>query len=435
MRKIKLFFKLTIVFVVASFFAPTVFAQNIVDVNFESDPLFENLNILPGYQTNRWVKVKNVSDEEQSIAVYADYFSDPDNLASQMDITISSGIDSYYNAKLADFFGEREIYLSDISSGIEKQYDFEIIFQPESGNDYQGKSLDFDIKIGARSKESVGSESSSGGSYFYSDLVIFNETIIARYTSATINWQTNKLATSRVIYDTVSHSDLSGKESPNYGYTFSTIEDSNKINPHSVFIDGLEPDTVYYFRPVSKASPEKYGRELSFKTSQNEDDIIVLGLEGSPELIIDKKCAAEMSNPGEKVSYVIRLENIGDITAFDVSLRDYLPDGFKFAEDSSSEKLWNIGDLSPGEFNELEYSVLVGESVKDGKYNNRAEAEAFNFEKVSAEAELEIKSILVLGAELAVTGFDIRELFILLSLILLLSFISFYINKKYKQKK
>lgn len=87
-------------------------------------------------------------------------------------------------------------------------------------------------------------------------------------TSTTIEWLTDKPATSRVIYDTVPHSILG--EAPNYGYGFSTVEQDldPKIINHSVTITGLTPGTTYYYRTVSAASPEAVGPEQSFSTQQ-----------------------------------------------------------------------------------------------------------------------------------------------------------------------
>ena len=87
-------------------------------------------------------------------------------------------------------------------------------------------------------------------------------------TSATITWNTNKASTSRVVYDTVSHSDISGYAAgSNYGYAYSTAENQLLVTSHVVTITGLNPNAVYYFRVVSHGSPESVGAERSFQTS------------------------------------------------------------------------------------------------------------------------------------------------------------------------
>jgi len=83
-------------------------------------------------------------------------------------------------------------------------------------------------------------------------------------TGFTVSWTTDSPATSRVIYDTISHPTLG--EQPNYGYAFSTPTDSNLVTNHSISISGLNPNTTYYFRTVSAASPESVSSEQSVTT-------------------------------------------------------------------------------------------------------------------------------------------------------------------------
>src|SRR3989338_7061257 len=83
--------------------------------------------------------------------------------------------------------------------------------------------------------------------------------------SLTITWTTDFVATSRVVYDTVSHAVLG--EAPNYGYTNSTVEDSTKVTSHSVDLTGLTAGTTYYYRTVSHGSPEAVGDEQTLATT------------------------------------------------------------------------------------------------------------------------------------------------------------------------
>ena len=91
-------------------------------------------------------------------------------------------------------------------------------------------------------------------------------------TTTTITWTTDEPATSRVIYDTVSHATaVSSGDLPfdKYGYANTTDEfdTSPKVTPHSVDLTGLNPETTYYYRTVSRASPEKISDEKSFATT------------------------------------------------------------------------------------------------------------------------------------------------------------------------
>ena len=67
-----------------------------------------------------------------------------------------------------------------------------------------------------------------------------------------------------MVFDTVSHSALG--TAPNYGYAYSTIEDSTKITSHSVGLTGLTAGTIYYYKVISSGSPEAVSPEKSFNT-------------------------------------------------------------------------------------------------------------------------------------------------------------------------
>ncbi|MEK7472866.1 MAG: fibronectin type III domain-containing protein [Patescibacteria group bacterium] len=90
--------------------------------------------------------------------------------------------------------------------------------------------------------------------------------VSSTYGTATITWTTDKLSSSRVIYDTVSHDSLGS--APNYGYAFSTAtyNESSKVTSHSVTITGLGSGTLYYYRVISEGSPVSISSEHTFRT-------------------------------------------------------------------------------------------------------------------------------------------------------------------------
>ena len=91
-------------------------------------------------------------------------------------------------------------------------------------------------------------------------------------TSTTITWTTDDPATSRVVYDTVSHAVLG--EGSNYGYANSTIEADTepKVISHSVTIFGLTAGTTYYYRTVSRGSPEAVSDEHTLATPSSSGE-------------------------------------------------------------------------------------------------------------------------------------------------------------------
>ncbi len=244
------------------FAVPQVFARSVgnIYVEFQNTPLFYEANFLPGEGVTRWIKVTNYSGSTQKIAIETINEVDLDNLASQMNLVIKKGAAVLYNNTLQNFFNVGEVYLSDVTNGSTTQYDLTITFNPLSGNEYQETRLGFDILIGFQ-----GTEGGVSGGGLPPGLTIYNEALIqVATTSATINWWTNYDSTSWVIYaanDPYTF-DLS---QPNYGYTYSSVEDPNKVKIHSVTITGLTPGTTYHYRCVSHASLA-VGTEHTFST-------------------------------------------------------------------------------------------------------------------------------------------------------------------------
>lgn len=416
------------------FLAPnSAFAGEILDVLFQTgeNPLFANANFLPGEEVVRWVTVANKTAENQPIAVKAIAVLD-DGLSEQMRLAISVDNNTLYNEILSDFFSAGEVFLSDLPPNSSLQYDFKINFLEQAGNEYQNRQTRFDIIVGSQAGESIGGESgTSGGGFQFSDLMILNENIVVNNTTASISWLTNKLATSRVIYDTVSHPDISGFTPPNYGYQFSTIEDSTKVAGHNVEISGLMPGTVYYFRPLSKASPEKFGQELSFMTTDSIDKVVVLGEIGEAKLRLEKTAEKSFANPGVKgVAYSVKVFNDGNLTAFAVSLVDVLPNGFTFSNSTETKKNWELGDIEPKGFKSISYAIDIASELSPGVYTNHAEVYALNHSQVKASANLEIKKIFVLSADNIKSGFSNKEFFGIIFILLLSVGAAYRLRKK-----
>ncbi|MGI0133834.1 MAG: FN3 associated domain-containing protein, partial [Candidatus Micrarchaeaceae archaeon] len=144
-----------------------------------------------------------------------------------------------------------------------------------NGNLYDSKSpivISTDTTLKAIAYDNAGNASNSNANPVmtetYDIAPVINQISLTPTTSSvTFVWNTNEPATSRVIYDTVSHPTLG--PAPNYGYAFTTPEYNqapNKVESHSVTVTGLTPGTTYYFRVVSSGSPATVSAQYSSMT-------------------------------------------------------------------------------------------------------------------------------------------------------------------------
>ena len=256
----------------AGFLPSFALANGLVDIVFEQQPLFQETNFLPGQSVMRWVDVENKSSEVQPIGVEViDYsFCTVNCFSEQLELNISNGSTDIYTESLDQFFNAGDIKLSDLAAGNTIRYYFTVTFLPESGNQYQEKTVNFDFKIGSLGKESIGGEIGGGGngSFFITGLEIFNETILdIGVNEVTITWNTNKPATSRVIYSSEFQPRILQLDNPpNYGYYSSTVENPVLTTDHQMVITGLASGTTYYFRCVSRGSLA-VSKELKFTTA------------------------------------------------------------------------------------------------------------------------------------------------------------------------
>ncbi len=175
-------------------------------------------------------------------------------------------------APTADFTpnadGTQKVELEDTEAGVSIYYTTDGATPTTSSNSYNGgfsvtpAVAPAVLTIKAIAVDAAGNVSSV---YTVAGPSITNQASQTATTSAiTLVWTTGTPATSRVVYDTVPHAVL-GSDA-NYGYAFSTVEDTTKTTNHSVTITGLTPGTTYYFRIVSHGSPTTVSPEITSLT-------------------------------------------------------------------------------------------------------------------------------------------------------------------------
>lgn len=165
---------LTAIFSIGLLFVEPVQAD-IADfvVQFENEPplsLFNEANFLPGDNVTRWIKITNNTTNPLKIVTKATNIINNEGLGDILNLEIKNGSTSLYNDTLSHFFSIGGKSLPNLATGgVPIQYDYIIRFDPNSGNEYQGKHLNFDISItgydDSTSDEQTYTSGGSGGGY------------------------------------------------------------------------------------------------------------------------------------------------------------------------------------------------------------------------------------------------------------------------------
>ncbi len=371
--------------------------ESLLNINFQNgnnEPLFTEINFLPGDAVTRYVDVSNLSATTQAVVVKTDTVFDSHGLAEWMVIKIDDDTDEntapIYQSTLEEFFDLPSLHLGDLLPGTgTTTYYFFVELDINTPDAMQEVGLSFNIVVGEGTLESFGAETdfdsnSSGDSFVYNNLLITNVQVVPGFDSAVITWDTNKDSTSRVVYDINSYPDLVGTFAPNYAYDYSSAlfdapANTAGVISHSVTLTGLIPSTIYYFRPISSASPDTAGGELKFTTDNSTQEV--------PKLTIEKTAQTNMLNSSGWQVYNVIVRNNGQGTAYGVQLEDDLPGGALFAEDQSDKKSWQLGDIAPGEFKSLAYAINNSEEIETGEDNGEIKVLAYNHQPLSYFSE------------------------------------------------
>ncbi|MCX6796843.1 MAG: DUF11 domain-containing protein, partial [Candidatus Falkowbacteria bacterium] len=132
-------------------------------------------NIMPGDSVTRWIKVTNKTNENITIDTSATGVNDPYNLGDMLNIVITKGSSTLYQNTLSTFFNAGSISLGSLAANENVQYYYTISFNTQAGNDYQDKTLMFDIIIDPPVPETTENENIltaspyGGGSIFFAN--------------------------------------------------------------------------------------------------------------------------------------------------------------------------------------------------------------------------------------------------------------------------
>lgn len=124
-------------------------------VMFEDDPLFFEVNILPGDEYAEYIRVFNSDIKLREVYMKAENLSDTEELGTklQFDTVVRGTNASVYSGPMSDFVSGDWIQLPYLNAREEEYYDLTVKFDSASGNEYQKTSLSFDVVMRSESDQ------------------------------------------------------------------------------------------------------------------------------------------------------------------------------------------------------------------------------------------------------------------------------------------
>lgn len=323
LNKINTITKLIVFSAMFLFYPVLAFAGNEDNliVVFEQDPLFGEVNILPGDGVTKTVTVTNNSGNSQDIIV--DTINEADSgLGEALNLVIFEGESELYNNTLANFLTSGVVSLSNLNNNNTTVYSFTVSFDSEADNSLQEGNLGFDLCVGfsggtilcdgsnGGGGDSGGGDGSGGGGDSGGDgpggggilpetdpLTVFNERILYLNIgdgtvgdgTALVVWETNRPATSQVVFgpaydsqgDLIMYSlDLTETY---FGYARGVEDKTQKTVEHAMLIKGLTAGNTYKYRAISRASSLTMSFENQFELIKTTDILKIKQEEGISE--------------------------------------------------------------------------------------------------------------------------------------------------------
>jgi len=105
----------------------------------------------------------------------------------------------------------------------------------------------------------------------------------------------------------------------------------------------------------------------------------------APEIVIQKFGSKTIVKQGDTMDFTIRVTNNGDpnvatghndMTAYNLEIKDNLPNGFERASNGDTSLNWAVGQLAAGEVWEKTFTVKISQNANPGGYLNVAEVKA-----------------------------------------------------------
>lgn len=380
-----------------------------------------------------WVNVlSNTSYSDQTVELTLDVSPTLSNLKVYQDLNKNGIVDS----------GDTQLILDNMSAQIKLGQSENIQFIVQALSDANGKDGDTaDIKIGAVVLEdpSVTSVSATDSLIIIESGIKFttpkfdesktisqiNDDVYVSASYAQCNVQTDKpdqvwvTIKSPKTGDSYSLKSIeTGNNTGKYQLSAATQNNANAIDDK--LIQTLNGDTLTAsldacIAPSVGIDADELPNASDFTVRISDLSSQINIVDDNPALVVTKESDVKSAELGDYVSYTINITNNGNATAYDVQLKDALPRGFDYVENSvrvspttdidinqaqttefkadGKYQVLNLGNMANGESKKITYRVLVGASSLGGDGINRAIAVANNEQGqslVSREAQWKI---------------------------------------------
>lgn len=133
-------------------------------VQFETTPLFSEVNFVPGNSVSRSVVVNNTTPDTHRLitrAINVVNASQP-KLGDAMELVIKQGDTVLYDGTLSNFFILPEVVLSQVLPQDQATLDFVVTFEPQSANVYQNSTMNFNLEVGFEDSDVVVDDNPGG---------------------------------------------------------------------------------------------------------------------------------------------------------------------------------------------------------------------------------------------------------------------------------
>lgn len=247
-----------------------------VEFDFQSQPLFNELNLLPGGMVSRWIEVKNNTNAPRQIGLKLYDVAD-DNIgvlglekfSSKFRFDVKKNGASILPGgavPLKTLFDGDAPSLETLSAGDSTTYYFELAFDASAGNDYQGKSLGFSLCVLIDGECATGADEPNqtpqtlitragggiGGGRALAPLVFSNHEVQTfcradGTATAMFIWKTDAPSVGRALYAPRGLAKFDPSFLPDFGWN-ATAWGSLPVTWHAGFAFGLVSGQAYEWR-------------------------------------------------------------------------------------------------------------------------------------------------------------------------------------------